>query len=196
VPGAAEASLRAFGLRLPEGHRLVSLAKEPDLRRPMGDFNARPCPTFLVQGGDLKPSYPRITIEGYAAWTREDGLPFDPWIRLHATAAPWRSGRDGPDWQCPKAASTSWRVEPILSRSIARRTRGSTPTRTSGSSIRSESGLSCGAAAPGRPCPDHPDDERRRPKGQPPSFPLSVSHAPLVPSPAHGGRARGRSRPT
>jgi hypothetical protein len=22
-------------------------------------------------------------IERYAAWTRDDGLPFDPWIRLH-----------------------------------------------------------------------------------------------------------------
>jgi hypothetical protein len=31
----------------------------------------------------LKPSYPLIPIERYAAWVREDGLPFDPWIRLH-----------------------------------------------------------------------------------------------------------------
>jgi hypothetical protein len=23
------------------------------------------------------------SIERYAAWTRDDGLPFDPWIRLH-----------------------------------------------------------------------------------------------------------------
>jgi GNAT superfamily N-acetyltransferase len=30
-----------------------------------------------------KPAYPLIPIERYAAWTREDGLPFDPWIRLH-----------------------------------------------------------------------------------------------------------------
>jgi hypothetical protein len=32
----------------------------------------------------LKPRYPITSIERYAYWTREDGLPFDPWIRLHA----------------------------------------------------------------------------------------------------------------
>lgn len=30
-----------------------------------------------------KHRYPLAPIERYAAWTREDGLPFDPWIRLH-----------------------------------------------------------------------------------------------------------------
>ena len=30
-----------------------------------------------------KERYPLIPIERYATWTREDGLPFDPWIRLH-----------------------------------------------------------------------------------------------------------------
>ena len=30
-----------------------------------------------------KERYPLTPIERYAAWTREDGLPFDPWIRLH-----------------------------------------------------------------------------------------------------------------
>ena len=30
-----------------------------------------------------KVRYPLIPIEAYAGWTREDGLPFDPWIRLH-----------------------------------------------------------------------------------------------------------------
>ncbi|MBI5836968.1 MAG: GNAT family N-acetyltransferase [Candidatus Eisenbacteria bacterium] len=32
----------------------------------------------------LKDRYPTIPIERYAGWTRDDGLPFDPWIRLHA----------------------------------------------------------------------------------------------------------------
>ena len=32
----------------------------------------------------LKPRYPLTPIERYARWTREDGEPFDPWIRLHA----------------------------------------------------------------------------------------------------------------
>ncbi len=30
-----------------------------------------------------KERYPLVPIERYARWTREDGLPFDPWIRLH-----------------------------------------------------------------------------------------------------------------
>ena len=30
-----------------------------------------------------KERYPLTPIERYAYWTREDGLPFDPWIRLH-----------------------------------------------------------------------------------------------------------------
>jgi len=31
-----------------------------------------------------KGRYPLIPIESYARWTRDDGLPFDPWMRLHA----------------------------------------------------------------------------------------------------------------
>jgi hypothetical protein len=35
----------------------------------------------------LRPSwkerYPLTPVERYATWTREDGLPFDPWIRIH-----------------------------------------------------------------------------------------------------------------
>jgi GNAT superfamily N-acetyltransferase len=34
----------------------------------------------------LKPRYPLTNIERYAQWTRDDGLPFDPWIRLHVRA--------------------------------------------------------------------------------------------------------------
>jgi GNAT superfamily N-acetyltransferase len=30
-----------------------------------------------------KVRYPLIPIEAYARWTRADGLPFDPWVRLH-----------------------------------------------------------------------------------------------------------------
>jgi len=32
----------------------------------------------------LKERYPITPIERYAAWLREDGLPFDPWMRVHA----------------------------------------------------------------------------------------------------------------
>jgi hypothetical protein len=31
-----------------------------------------------------KDRYPLTPIERYATWTRDDGLPFDPWMRLHA----------------------------------------------------------------------------------------------------------------
>jgi hypothetical protein len=31
-----------------------------------------------------KARYPLTRIERYAAWTRPDGLPFDPWLRVHA----------------------------------------------------------------------------------------------------------------
>ena len=30
-----------------------------------------------------KQRYPLTPIERYARWTRDDGQPFDPWIRLH-----------------------------------------------------------------------------------------------------------------
>lgn len=31
----------------------------------------------------MKPRYPLTPIDVYAAWTREDGLPLDPWLRTH-----------------------------------------------------------------------------------------------------------------
>jgi hypothetical protein len=31
-----------------------------------------------------KERYPLAPIEGYARWTNDDGLPFDPWLRVHA----------------------------------------------------------------------------------------------------------------
>jgi len=31
----------------------------------------------------LKHRFPLVDIHDYAAWTRSDGLPFDPWLRLH-----------------------------------------------------------------------------------------------------------------
>ena len=31
----------------------------------------------------LKDRYPLIPVEHYVTWTREDGEPFDPWIRIH-----------------------------------------------------------------------------------------------------------------
>ena len=36
-----------------------------------------------------KERYPLIPIERYAAWSRPDGLPLDPWIRVHARVGGW-----------------------------------------------------------------------------------------------------------
>ena len=33
-----------------------------------------------------KARYPLLSIETFASWRREDGLPFDPWLRVHARA--------------------------------------------------------------------------------------------------------------
>jgi GNAT superfamily N-acetyltransferase len=33
-----------------------------------------------------KHAYPDMPIEEYAAWTRDDGLPVDPWLRVHVRA--------------------------------------------------------------------------------------------------------------
>jgi len=41
---------------------------------------------------NLKERYPTIPIERYARWTRPDGEPFDPWIRVHTRMG----GRIGP----------------------------------------------------------------------------------------------------
>jgi hypothetical protein len=32
---------------------------------------------------NFKERYPTIPIERYARWTRPDGMPFDPWVRVH-----------------------------------------------------------------------------------------------------------------
>jgi hypothetical protein len=31
-----------------------------------------------------KDRYSLVPMDRYARWTREDGLPFDPWLRVHA----------------------------------------------------------------------------------------------------------------
>ena len=33
-----------------------------------------------------KHRYPLFSIADYAGWIRDDGLPFDPWLRLHVRA--------------------------------------------------------------------------------------------------------------
>jgi len=45
-------------------------------RHGLGDLIAPLRPTW-------KERYPLTPIQRYATWTREDGLPFDPWVRVH-----------------------------------------------------------------------------------------------------------------
>ena len=51
---------------------LIRIAKQNDL-----SFLAVPVRS------SLKSTYPLISIDEYIAWQREDGLPFDPWLRVH-----------------------------------------------------------------------------------------------------------------
>jgi hypothetical protein len=94
-----------------------------------------------------KERYPLTPIERYASWTRPDGLPFDPWIRLHVrlgaeiTKPLPRSlhitgmlpnGRNGSTSRSPRAARTSSPTRSHRSRSTARPTAASTGSRMSG----------------------------------------------------------------
>jgi len=69
-----------------------------------------------------KDRYPLIPIAAYAAWRRADGLPFDPWMRVHARlgatvlraessrcTSPRRSptGKNERACCCPRPAGTS-----------------------------------------------------------------------------------------
>ncbi len=69
-PGAQSRGLSSR--MLAEMHRIVTASGLGDLIAPV-----RP---------SWKERYPLVPIERYAAWTREDGLPLDPWLRVHVRA--------------------------------------------------------------------------------------------------------------
>lgn len=54
-----------------------------------------------------KDRYPLTPIERYALWTREDGLPFDPWIRLHARLG-GRLVRAAPESMTVRGSVSEW----------------------------------------------------------------------------------------
>ena len=56
---------------------LLSLMRVVAARYGFGDLIAAVRPSW-------KDRYPLVPIEQYAAWTRADALPFDPWLRVHA----------------------------------------------------------------------------------------------------------------
>jgi hypothetical protein len=54
-----------------------------------------------------KERYPLIPIERYAHWTRADGLPFDPWLRVHARLG-GRTLRPAPQSMRIEAPARDW----------------------------------------------------------------------------------------
>ncbi len=95
-----------LGLEPPAGHPLVSLVDRPDLRRPFSQFTSALWPEYLnndpvahrlrhhlpadfaaFQLALLDQAGAIVAIQRAApiAWDgTDDGLPFDPWMRLHA----------------------------------------------------------------------------------------------------------------
>ena len=81
--GGEPNTLSALAIEIPPRHQgggrartMIGGMRDIAARRGFGSLIAPLRPTW-------KERYPLTPIERYAAWTREDGLPFDPWIRLH-----------------------------------------------------------------------------------------------------------------
>jgi hypothetical protein len=82
--GGEPNSLSALAVEIPaenQGRRLSTIMLETmaDIARAHGlpHLVAPVRPTW-------KERYPLTPIEQYARWTNDDGLPFDPWLRIHA----------------------------------------------------------------------------------------------------------------
>ncbi len=75
--------LCAMLIAVPGSHRGRRIST--DALRAMLDLARRHELTALI--APVRPSwkerYPLVPIERYVEWRREDGLPFDPWIRIH-----------------------------------------------------------------------------------------------------------------
>jgi GNAT superfamily N-acetyltransferase len=81
--GRAPTALSALAIEVPPERqrgglsgRMLAAMLEIAARHGLGDLVAPLRPTW-------KERYALTPIERYVRWTREDGLPFDPWIRLH-----------------------------------------------------------------------------------------------------------------
>jgi GNAT superfamily N-acetyltransferase len=55
-----EERLGPYGLTLPPGHSLVSLAERPDLREPLGDFNSSAWPEFMLHDAIVNEHWGRL----------------------------------------------------------------------------------------------------------------------------------------
>ncbi|MCX5112718.1 GNAT family N-acetyltransferase [Streptomyces sp. NBC_00378] len=84
--GRAPGALCALGIEVAEDHQGRGLSKV--LLDAMSDTARRAgLGTVLVPVRPTwKERYPLVPIERYAAWTRDDGAPFDPWIRTQVGA--------------------------------------------------------------------------------------------------------------
>lgn len=100
LPGGFDAALEG-GVRLGETDErptaLCALAIEVHPSRQRGGLSSRMISAMAALGAahglsdliapvrpSLKERYPLTPIERYARWRRPDGLPFDPWMRVHA----------------------------------------------------------------------------------------------------------------
>jgi GNAT superfamily N-acetyltransferase len=83
APRSAPTALSALAIEIPPAHRGRSLSGA--MIEAMASIARRHGFRDLI--APLRPSwkerYPLTPIERYAAWTRDDGLPFDPWLRTH-----------------------------------------------------------------------------------------------------------------
>jgi hypothetical protein len=76
-------TLCAVAVEVPPARRRAGLSAQVVMQ--MRALAARDCFDSLI--APLRPTwkarYPLAQIRDYATWTRADGMPFDPWIRLH-----------------------------------------------------------------------------------------------------------------
>jgi hypothetical protein len=82
--GGKPTALSALAAEVPLRHRKLGLA--PAVLSAMSALASQAGLTGLIAPvrPNLKERYPTIAIERYAHWTRPDGQPFDPWMRVHA----------------------------------------------------------------------------------------------------------------
>ncbi len=163
LPAGIDAAI-AGGVRLPgTGERptaLCALAIEIRPSRQGAGLSSRMVQAMAALGAahglghliaPVRPSwkerYPLTPIERYARWRRPDGLPFDPWMRVHARlggevlrpeprslqiTGTVVSGSPGRDLRFPRAGSTPSRAGSRPSRSTARPIAAPTSSRKSG----------------------------------------------------------------
>jgi hypothetical protein len=81
--GGEPNTLSACAIEIPPAHQGGGLART--MITGMAEIATRHGFASLI--APLRPTwkerYPLVPIDRYASWTRGDGLPFDPWIRLH-----------------------------------------------------------------------------------------------------------------